>query len=152
MPDPSLLPQTWREALDHYKRLDRGSPSAVYPILHDPDSRLLLAAWASYLVPWKPPEGLAPQEQDSRVWEWLWKGCRPSMARLEGLSGVPKVFIARKLRILRGARLIFPDGTISAWADKILQAEITLVYPTKRPAPRREGGHAEASTDQRSRR
>lgn len=131
--------------LHYYKKLDEqdDGASATFCLLSDTEAKLVLMAWKGYPVPWKAPTGDAPDTQDSRAWDWLWKGCRPDFDVLAARANVLPSVIRGKFDLLRGNRLIYPDGTINPWADRILRAEIAQRYPTRRPAapkPPPQGG------------
>lgn len=110
----------WDDALERIKRLET-EEDAVCIVGADVDAqalRRILIAWKKVEItrmPGKPPM----REDEPAMLAWLWDHIRYDEAGLRRLAGVPDVI--RRLEVLKGNRLIYPDGTISLAATKIVR-------------------------------
>jgi len=111
------------EALDLLKMRDYRGGALL--IAGDPMAKKLLAAWAVTPLIWIPPTSEAPADTDHNgLWDWIWEDTEIDLDLLSRRSGVPYSFMEPKLTILVASRLIFPDGTISDFAEKILASDV----------------------------
>ena len=112
-----------REVLEYYRTLEGDSPASAYLLVDDAEARRIVAAWSTFPSLWSAPTGQAPADP-ARRWEWLWRGCRVSFAALAVCSGVVPSVTREKFALLKGNRLIYPDGSIATAARWLLAAEI----------------------------
>lgn len=111
---------------------DSESTLAVAPLVNDGRAMAVLAAWLAYPPPpWSPPvydEGEhagqpVPQPSDVReLWRWIWAPVWKALDLTDfaAASGVPADECRRVFRVAMNQRLIYPDGTISNPAEKLL--------------------------------
>jgi hypothetical protein len=121
------------DALMVFKAAD--IPEGATLVADDVPALKVLAAWRLCPLSAEFPSGAAPDNEADR-WDWLWQNVEPNYEMLSDRSGVqPESFVADKVLVLQTARLIFPDGTISGMASKILAARIASelrIRPKKR--------------------
>jgi hypothetical protein len=116
----------------------RDSPDDLGPtivIAGDLEAMRLLAVWPAIPLHWRVPKGPRPQDPNT-AWDWLWKGIAIGAADLGRRAGLHPYTAVEKFEMLKGARMIFPDGTISQAAARVLEAGVALSLPRGR-APRR---------------
>jgi hypothetical protein len=83
--------------------------------------RRLALAWPKIRITRHPlpyPPGSPPARQ---LWDWLWDQVEYDPQEVREISGMGAQAEAR-LAVLRGNRLIYPDGTVSAYVDKCLSS------------------------------
>ncbi len=114
--------------LDPYKR-EEAVESAVV-LIDDREAQKLVAYWPRDGSTWNISPLKMPKEPNE-IWRWLWNGIHVNMDELALCSGVPRNLILQKYSLLQANRLIYPDHTVSGWAQKILQAEVKLRYSGK---------------------
>ncbi len=93
-------------------------------LINDRPAQKVLAAWSVIPMKWKRPRSQLPEEMTDR-WEWLWKGHRVDIVILAGSAGVSLIVLEGVLERLKGCRLVYPDGSISAWAQGVLDGAIS---------------------------
>jgi len=87
----------------------------------DTDSlRRLVIAWPkarrSRINPW----ATTSEEGDVACWRWLWEQVDYDQEELKRIAGVGSN-ITSLMDILIGNRLLYPDGTVSLWAQKVIR-------------------------------
>ncbi len=92
----------------------------IIPLLSEEDAQKLVVAWPKVVLTWIRVKGPAPESQNER-WQWLWNHVTWPEAELRDISGLPEIKFKRVFNIVKGNRLIFPDGTVSGFADKYLK-------------------------------
>lgn len=92
----------------------------------------VLAAWQGCGATWQVPETECP-ETEVAAWEWIWEGCSvteldlDSFAMLAEASGFCPEDTRYYWRILKNARAIYPDGTLSNDATKLVELAVSAV-------------------------
>ena len=110
---------TLADACDAFRTAaDAYAPAAV-ALLRDEQAQLVAGLWLGIGPEWVDP---GPGEG----WEWAWSGIdlEAEAGALADVSDLPNPVCFAKLRLLVGARLIYPDGTLSPKASEILRAEL----------------------------
>jgi len=112
----------WLEMIAEFKAEEKQEDTL--PLLDDPDLQKVVLAWRRIRVEPVPPEGLpATSFASNETWYWLWEGQRNYVLDLVLCSGFPTNHISKVERLFRQAktlRLIYPDGTISSLAARIM--------------------------------
>src|SRR6185312_9410225 len=87
------------------------------PVLDDDNAMRVLAAWTQTENTWEPPEGAkAPPARAGKMeslWRWVVSGwdVEALVQKVSRAAGVPVDIAHRKLEMLIGNRLIYPDGS-----------------------------------------
>lgn len=92
-------------------------------ILGDEDACKVLVAWQKTDQLWRHPRSPAPEATHGRMealWTWIVSGWEIDDAKVARLAGVPFSVTHAKLEMLIGNRLIYPDGSMSGAARKVL--------------------------------
>lgn len=126
------------DLLKPYKEMDREqedinrrhSYAAAMLIDNRIAQRVLIAFSFLPVGKWKRPSGNPPKDP-RLMWDWIWGGAQFSIIDLAQRAGVSEDTAEETLSVLKGARLIFPDGETSLWARVVLDAEITKMSQTK---------------------
>ncbi len=93
-------------------------------IMDDLDAQKLMAAWQLYR-PAFTDRAVRKGETVDDLWEKLWESVEPiQYKKLSDDSGVPYATVCVLFRRLMNARLIYPDGTISPNAKKLLTTAV----------------------------
>lgn len=129
-----------QELLDPFR--DQEPLSAVL-IMDDDEAKKIAAAWLRVPGKWAPVDESPPQAMNE-LWPWIWKGLAPPPPELAGIladfTALPQAEVSEKLAMLIANRLIFPDGTISAWAEKAIAHDVYFRYGrTRRENDSRRG-------------
>lgn len=98
-------------------------------VIVDENALRALATWQSVIVEWEPPpvELLPPQPREGLLWRWVWEGCSVNGDDLDTfldwaqLSGLAMADCRIAFRKLVAAHLIYPDGTVSEFAERLLR-------------------------------
>ena len=112
-------PLSREQAIEFFRQSD--DVETVLVLLEDDAEtkalRKVAIAWSKSSVAGKQPG--REFHQTAELWDELWKDTDYDVGQIELLSGVksPHAHLAR----LRGCRIIFPDGTLSAAAQKALR-------------------------------
>jgi len=100
----------------------KGQVMDVLPILDDDMAQRVLIAWPRITITRTPTSDPMP-EGDNTIWHWLWLGIDYNAEELAAVVGFQSKRVRLKVDQLKGNRLIFPDGTISEYAEKVLTAK-----------------------------
>ncbi len=121
------------ERLQQLKRNE--SPEAVLSVADDPELMKIVVAWTSLDV--RPVGKLtdSPDESDRKVWEWLWANTEYSVDDLAEKSGLTARLVERKLRLLIGNRVLYPDGTVNSFVQRYLRERVLKLFDTKSRKP-----------------
>ncbi len=93
-------------------------------LIGDPRAQKVLATWCTIPIGWKKPRRRIPEDFRER-WDWLWLGVRFDPGHLSLRAGVSLIVLEGVLERLKGGRLVYPDGSISAWAQGVLDGAIS---------------------------
>jgi hypothetical protein len=115
-------------------RLQR--PAAIVPVLEDKEAHRVLSAWQCYPRENEFADFVVKGTEDPRkVAGRLWEESKPvDFARLAKDSDVPETRCIRIFERLLNLGLVWPDGTISVQAGKLLTAISTAAL--QRISPR----------------
>ena len=119
-----------------------------------PESVLLVDAglWR-FLIAWKNlqvtrKKRLTPAEKgEANVWRWLWENVTFSLEQFAVLSGVSIKEAEGKLKMLSGNRMVYPDGSLNSYVEKLLKARVITLFkkaqtPRAKGSPKEEGSNA----------
>jgi hypothetical protein len=107
----------WQKALLSYRALDNFQGAVL--LIQDQNLLRLAAAWP--MVPRQFPETL---KQGTEVnLEELWKATRIDFKAWASLAQLQPLAVMRGFKVLKGNRIILPDGSLNHIADSLLQKE-----------------------------
>ena len=113
------MPDALAAACDVFRtEADTYAPAAVV-LLEVNDAQTIAGLWLAACPVWDDPG-------PGNGWDWAWSGVNlaDEAEILADTSGLPDRVVAAKLRLLVGARLIYPDGTLAEAAGRILRARV----------------------------
>lgn len=99
------------------------SLSPIVALVDDTLAMQVLVVWPYVPKDWAEPTSGFPSDSNAR-WAWLWEGCQFSAHDYARMVDVGVSTLQRKLEKLRGARLMFPDGSIDARAESFVRNHI----------------------------
>lgn len=113
----------YEEAIADFKTKETIEDSMVLSGKDEHAQRLrrFVVGWQKIKISAAGKNSAAPENEFDR-WDWLWKAVKYDVEELSVISGVPKSMVESCLQTLRGNRVIYPDGTVSSYATKILRA------------------------------
>ena len=117
------------ELLKGYRKLEKREDLAG--VVDDPVGIRFLAAWRRQVPSWKKPRAKQPTEI-GLLWLWLWSGVRYDREELAIAAKVNESAAELYLRACVSARIVYPDGTISKPATRLIAAHVTNRFPGKR--------------------
>lgn len=112
---------TFKDAIATF-RAQEEPESVLLLIGRDPTSnglRKVFLAWKQ-CHPARSPKAPRELEDGPDLWGRLWNGIEIDHAELQRITGL-STYAAKLLDILRGNRLIYPDGTVSEIATQALR-------------------------------
>jgi hypothetical protein len=101
----------------------QAGPESAIPLMDDRDARVVAAAWGRIPVTWVPP-ATGPERPPRDQWVTFWQSCRFSMSDLARASGLSERITTDKFEMLRSLWLIYPDGTLSRWAEALIKSHV----------------------------
>lgn len=114
---------------------ERENPEAVLVVADDPEFTKIVIAWTSLDVRPVPKPSDLPGESERERWDWLWANTRYSLDDLTERSGLTASLIQRKLKLLIGNRVLYPDGTVNSFVQRYLRERVLRLFDTKTKRP-----------------
>ena len=99
-------------------------------VVDDRDAIRVLAAWRSVRWEWDAPSKRSPWDL-GELWIWLWTGGRFDLEAIAAAVGSSLGIVEAALAVLVNARAVYPDGTISAHAQLLVEAHVSKCYPRR---------------------
>ena len=112
---------TFQEAIERFRQSDEVESVLVLLGKEAPQVNLRKVALAWGKVPVKRVQ-VEDLVDGPDLWERLWGQVEIDMERLGSVSDITRKDCFRYVAILKGYRLIFPDGTLAGVAQKALRA------------------------------
>lgn len=113
------------QIVQYFKNMDKDSVENTICLISetgamDSDSlRRLVVAWPK-IKKVKINSGMAHPTDLADLWEWIWEQVQYNVDDLRRTSGVgPNIL--NLMQVLIGNHLLYPDGTVSIWAQKIIR-------------------------------
>lgn len=100
-------------------------------VVDNPDAIRTLAAWRSVRWTWTAKKGAEPEDLGER-WLWIWQGGRFDLEALSASAGRGQAVVELVLGVLVNARVVYPDGTVTAHAQQLIEAHVKQKYPTRK--------------------
>lgn len=94
----------------------------------DHEAKKIICAWQ--FCPIRTRRQLPDLEgkSDAEAWDALWRCVRFDLADLAARAGLPPGIVRQKFEMIRSARLILPDGSISKTAKLFFRIELGKRY------------------------
>ena len=119
--------------LKGYRRLEKREDLAG--VVDDPTGIRFLAAWRRQVPTWKRSRAKQPTEI-GLLWMWIWTGVRYDREALGVAAKVNESTAELYLRSCVSARIVYPDGSISKPAARLIAAHVKNRVPgTRRGRP-----------------
>ncbi len=100
-------------------------------VVDDPVAIRFLAAWQRQVPTWKRSRAKQPTEL-GLLWVWVWAGVRYDRAALGIAAKINESTAELYLRSCVSARIVYPDGTISTPAKRLIAAHVKNRFPGAR--------------------
>ena len=113
-----------RSLEDHlavFRSLETNEDALV--ILNDYDACRVLVAWTKTDQTWTRPRTAPPEPKHGQLaarWAWIVSGWDIDVEKVSRLAGLPQTVVHEKMEMLVGNRLVYPDGSTSGPAHKML--------------------------------
>ena len=122
----------------------------VAMILDSPEAIRVMAAWPGIRKKWAKYGGKMPADK-ALAWQWIWRCLTYDLEALALATRLSQRAAVSTLRVLVAAHAIYPDGTLSEAASKILDGYVQRRIAAKPGAPR-GGGRPKGAKDAKPRR
>lgn len=109
-----------QELIEHWRSLEVKETAAL--VVEDKSLQKVLAAWPMVPVTDSGIPCFAPEDAGS--WDAVWSGLQVELAQLASLAGLQQGPAVQAFNRAKGLRLIYPDGTVHAFARLVLQRRI----------------------------
>lgn len=111
----------WQDTLEQFKNDER--PECVLLVSGSPSLIRIVVAWTS--MPIERRKRLTPFPQDAeQPWEWLWLNAVYSTERFAKYVPSSDKELEQKLQALIANKVLYPDGTINGYVERLLRAHI----------------------------
>ena len=103
------------------------------------DNSLLrfLVAWKRVVLLRKRRLTGLPNCDKAGIWQWLWQNVDFSMDDFAALSGTSIRNATEKFKMLSGNGMVYPDGTLNTYVDRLLKARTVLLFQKSQPRAQR---------------
>ena len=115
--------------LSGFRKLEKREDLAG--VVDDPVGIRFLAAWRRQVPTWKRSRAKQPTEI-GLLWLWLWAGVRYDRDALAIAAKVNESTAELYLRSCVSARIVYPDGSISKPAERLIAAHVKNRFPGNR--------------------
>ena len=106
-------------------------PEAVLVVAEDATLTKIVVAWPTVAVERKTASGKPSTDTDHEWWGWLWKNARYSQTEIAEKTGIRGGSLERKMEILIGNRVLYPDGTVNSFVQRYLREKVLKLFSSK---------------------
>ena len=117
------------EKLQWFKEKEK--PETVLVVAENEALIKIVLAWSNIAVRRDPEVSSLPADTESEVWQWLWKNAQYSREELMAKSVVYDRLFDRKLELLIGNRVLYPDGTMNSFVQRYLREKVLNLFDAK---------------------
>ena len=122
----------FQEALNKYKRNEK--PESILLVAQDRHLLRLLAVWDETRIERRRRLSPFPEGGDDETrWKWLWKNVSYSVEELASLTDLATGVVEKKVGVLIGNRLVYPDGTMTRLAAQFLRIRVPTLFKAGNP-------------------
>ncbi len=111
----------WLDTLERFKNQER--PECVLLVSGSPSLIRIAVAWMNMPIARRKRLTPFPQDAEQR-WEWLWLNTVYSTERLTKYMPSSDKELEQKLRALIANKVLYPDGTVNGYVERLLRARI----------------------------
>ena len=126
----------YSEKLSWFKENER--PEVVLLIADDPELTKIVVAWHNVEVKIKDELSKLLKNSENDVWSWLWENTEYEYSDFVEKSEVPKNHLHKRLPILIGNRILYPDGSVNSYVQKYLKDKVLKLFEAKIQKSRRK--------------
>jgi len=128
-----LSEDLYAEKLAHFKENEK--PEVVLLIGDDLNLIRIIVAWTNTTV--MRAQRLSPfrGDSESEVWEWLWENAVYSREELIAKSDLPEYSLGKRMTLLIGNRILYPDGTVNSFVQRYLRERVLKLFDAKPKRP-----------------
>lgn len=123
------MAESWSDRLAWFKSEE--NPEAVLVVADDPALTKIVVAWPTINVERKEPSRALSAESEHESWQWLWKNVHYSQAEIAQRTGIRGETLERKMQILIGNRVLYPDGTVNSFVQRYLREKVLHLFNAK---------------------
>jgi len=116
----------YAEKLNWFKENER--PEAVLRIADEPELIKIVIAWTNTATEIKPKLTRLRSDSEGDTWKWLWENSEFSQQDLIARAGVFEHGLDKKLAVLIGNRVLYPDGTVNSFVERYLREKVLRLF------------------------
>ena len=120
----------WEPVLEEFKQSEE--PESVLLVSGSQTLIRILVAWKNIEIRRNPRLSKYFVDSDCSAWQWLWKNVEYSMQDLEGRLPFSDSELQKKVDALIANKILYPDGTINSFADRLLREQVVKLYTSAR--------------------
>ena len=111
----------WMATLDRFKNDER--PECVLLVSGSPSLIRIVVAWMNTPVKRRKRLTTLPEDREEQ-WEWLWQNASYSFESLAQRLPFLDKESEQKLQALIANRVLYPDGTVNSYVERLLRTRI----------------------------
>ena len=127
--DDDMGDRLYEEKLRWFKENEK--PEVVLFVGDDSTLTKIALAWTNTTTKRSQEIGPLQSDNESEVWNWLWKNTTYSRQELLTRSGVFEHGFDDRLAILIGNRILYPDGTLNSFVQRFLREKVLRLFDTR---------------------
>jgi hypothetical protein len=123
------MADSWSDRLSWFKSEEK--PEAVLVVADDAALTKIVVAWPTIAVERKGQSTAPSTDSEHEWWQWLWRNARFSTAEIAERTGIQGESLERKMRILIGNRVLYPDGTVNSFVQRYLREKVLNLFNSR---------------------
>jgi len=123
------MAESWSDRLAWFKSEEK--PEAVLVMSDDAALTKIVVAWPTIATARKNQSPAPSTDSAHEWWNWLWKNVRYSQAEIAQRTGIRGETLERKMQILIGNRVLYPDGTMNSFVQRYLREKVLRLFNAK---------------------
>lgn len=113
---------TFEEAIKKFRAMEQ-IEDVMQLVGKDPQQEILrkiVVAWPKVRIN-RTTTKIKPPGDEFGLWDWLWTQVIIDTEKIAGIVGSGQGTTEKNINLLRGNRIVYPDGTVSSFATKALR-------------------------------
>lgn len=90
----------------------------------------IIVAWMNMPIRRRKRLSPFPEGNDEQKWHWLWENAIFSMEELARRQPFADTQLEQKLNALIANRVLYPDGSVHSYVERLLREQILKMYPS----------------------